>query len=91
MSVKHEHEHDDHITSRLHQPQQWVRALSQSHLGLCGTPVGPGKDTHGTLGPVRGKAVGGPTNASRDTTAQDHKTGLESIVFAETSAVILSS
>ena len=25
--------------------------------------MGPGKDTHGTLGPVRGKAVGGPINA----------------------------
>ena len=27
--------------------------------------MGPGKDTHGTLGPVRGKAVGGPNNAPK--------------------------
>ena len=50
MSVKHEHEHDDHITSRLQLPQQRVRTLPQSHPGLCDTPVGPGKDTHGTQG-----------------------------------------
>ena len=47
--------------------------------------------THGILGSVRGKVVGGPKNASRDTTAQDQKPSLESTVFAETSAVILSS
>ena len=41
MSVKHEHEHDDHITSRLQPSQQWVGALSQSHPGLCGTPARP--------------------------------------------------
>ena len=29
-----------------------VGALSQSHPGLCGTPVGPGKDTNGTRGPA---------------------------------------
>ena len=27
--------------------------------------MGPGKDTHGTLGPLRRKAVGGPINASQ--------------------------
>ena len=44
----HDHEHDDHIASRLQQPQQWVDvAVSQSHPGLCGTTVGPGKDAHG--------------------------------------------
>ena len=26
-----------------------------------GTPIGPGKDTHGTLGPINGKAVGART------------------------------
>ena len=60
MSVKHEHEHvhDDCITSRLQAPQQkgW-RFVTESSSSLCGTPVGPGKDTHGTWGPVRGKAV----------------------------------
>ena len=35
------------------------------HPGCVITPVGPGKDTHGTLGPVRGKAVGGPNNAPK--------------------------
>ena len=35
-------------------------------LGSVARPVGPGKDTHGTRGPVRGKAVGGPTT-SHDT------------------------
>ena len=43
----------------------------KSHPGLCGTLVGLGKDTHGPPVPLRRKAVGGPTNASRDTTAQD--------------------
>ena len=54
MSVFHDHEHghDVDVTS-----QQWVGALSQSHPGLCGTPVGPGKDTHSTLGPVRERHV----------------------------------
>ena len=48
--------------SQLQQPTQWDGALSQSHPGLCGTIVGPGKDTHGTPVPLRRKAVGGPTN-----------------------------
>ena len=43
-----------------------VGALPQSHPGLFGTLVGPGKDTHGTSVPLR-KAVGGPRHASRDT------------------------
>ena len=43
-----------------------VGALPQSHPGLRGTPVGPGKDTHGTPVPLRRKAVGGPTATSRD-------------------------
>ena len=59
----HAQEHDYLTTSRLQQPRQWVGVLSKSHPGLCGTPVGPCKDTHGTLGPVRGKAVGGPTTS----------------------------
>ena len=58
VSVKYEqeHEHDDHITSRLQTTQQRVGASPQSHPGLCDTPVGPGK-------PARGKAVGGPTTS----------------------------
>ena len=42
-----------------------VGALQQSHPGLCGTLVGPGKDTHGTPVPPWRKAVGGPTQAPR--------------------------
>ena len=34
-------------------------------LGTMSTLVGPGKDTHGTQGPIRGEAVRGPTTASR--------------------------
>ena len=40
--------------------QRRVGALPQSHPGLCGTLVGPGKDTHGTPVPLRREAVGGP-------------------------------
>ena len=29
------------------------------------TPVGPGKDTYGTLGPLRREAVGGPNTAPK--------------------------
>ena len=46
LHVKHDHEHHDQ------QPRQRVGALSQSHPGPCGTPVGPGKDT---LGPYAGR------------------------------------
>ena len=41
-------------------------ALCHSHLGLCGTLVGPCKDTHGTPVPLRREAMGGPRHASRD-------------------------
>ena len=51
-----ESERKAHTTSRLQQhTQRWVGALSQSHPGLCGTPVGPGKDTHGTSVPKQGR------------------------------------
>ena len=50
------------MTTNTTQPQR-VGALVAHHPGRVITPVGPGKDTHGTLGPVRGKAVGGPINA----------------------------
>ena len=45
-----------------------VGALPQSHPGLFGTLVGPGKDTHGTPVPLQRKAVGGPQQASHDNT-----------------------
>ena len=55
MSVRHDHEHErtEHNMSRLQPTHRRVGALPQSHPGLCGTPVGPGKDTHGT--PVPGR------------------------------------
>ena len=40
-----------------------VGALVAHHFGLVITPVCPGKDTHGTLVPLRRKAVSGPNNA----------------------------
>ena len=60
MSVKHVHEHErtEHTMSRFQATQRRVGALPQSHLGLCGTLVGPGKDTHGTPVLLRRRAVG---------------------------------
>ena len=55
---------DRRRTNRTHR----VVALPQSHPGLCGTLVGPGKDTHSTPVPLRREAVGGPRHASHDTT-----------------------
>ena len=74
----HDYEHDGHTTSRLPQTRQWVGALPQSHPALCGTP---GKDTHGTREPVRGKAVGGPQPARRPTNDHTTKTGLSQTSF----------
>ena len=54
-----------HKTSRLQPTHTRVGALPQSHAGLCGTLVVPGKDTHGTPVPLRRKAVGGRTQAPR--------------------------
>ena len=67
MSAKHDHEHErtEHKTSRLQPTHTRVGALPQSHLGLCGTLVDPGKDTHATPVPLRRKAVGGRTQAPR--------------------------
>ena len=52
----HDHDHD-----HLHDTTTRVGALVIHHPGWIITPVGPGKDTHGTLGPLRREAVGGPT------------------------------
>ena len=53
-------------TDRPH-TQGW-RFAPRCHLAWAseGTLVGPGKDTQGTPVPLRRKAVGGPTDASRD-------------------------
>ena len=67
MNVRHDHEHErtECKTSQL-QPTRTttVGALPQSHPGLCGTPMGPGKHTHSTPVPNNGKAVSGPIRRS---------------------------
>ena len=77
--------------SRLQPAHKRVGALPQGHPGLCGTLVGPGKDTHGTPVLLRRKAAGGPTEAPRDDHKTTHdnttKTGLRHTCFQETSAV----
>ena len=60
-----------------------VGALSQSHPGLCGTPVGPGKDTHGTRGPVREKAVGGPSTSHHATRPRQRRDQVYSVTSDE--------
>ena len=50
------------MTTYTTQPQS-VGALVAHHPGSLNTQVGPGKYTHGTLGPLRREAVGGPINA----------------------------
>ena len=59
MGVRHDSEHvrTERKTSRLQPTHTRVGSLSQGHPGLCGTPVCPGKDAHGTRGPVRRKGV----------------------------------
>ena len=59
VSHDHEHEHDHHTTTR-----KGLALCSHITLDVISPPVGPSKDTHGTRGPVRGKAVGGPTTSS---------------------------
>ena len=83
MSAEHGHEHErtGQTMSRL-QHNKWVGALSQSHPGLCGTPVGPGKDTHGTPVPAHWKAVGGSTQPPRDDQRQHDRQSLETNVLS---------
>ena len=88
-----ERERKKHMMSRLQSHQQphqeRVGALPQSHPGLCGTPVGPGKDTHATPVPQTGKAVGGQTQPPRRRpTTNDHKTqaSVKTNVLSATSA-----
>ena len=63
--------HDSKHTNN-HTPRR-VGALPQSHPGLCGTSVGPGKDTHGTQVPYR-EGRGWSAAASTKTTTNDNKT-----------------
>ena len=51
----------EHRNTPPHTTPHRVGALTSCHPGHDVTPVGPGKDTHGTLGPLRRKAVGGST------------------------------
>ena len=79
-----EHERTEHKTSRHQQHTQTrVGALLQSHPGLCGTPVGPGKDTHGTPVPEQGRPSGGPTSSTtrRQTNDNPRKTSLKTNVL----------
>ena len=92
MSVKHDHEHErtEHLMPRL-QPTttpRTVGALQQSHPGLCGTLVGPGKDTHGTPVPDReGRGWPKVTSTRRPTTTRQKQT-LSQMCFQETGVVI---
>ena len=61
MTSPHDDHDHDHDNDHLHDTTTRVGALVAHHPGWVITPVGPGKDTHGTLGPSRRKAVGGPT------------------------------
>ena len=67
-----------------------VGSLPQCHPGLCGTPVGPGKDTHGTPVPERrGRGWPGTTSTRQlPTNNNKTKTSLESNVFLATGVVI---
>ena len=66
-----ERERKEHMMSRLQAHQQpheeRVGALPQSHTELCGTPVGPGKDTHGTPVPKQ-EGRGWPATTTTKTT-----------------------
>ena len=62
--VRKPRQHDRRRTNSTHR----VGVLPQSHPGLCGTLVGPSKDTRGTPVPLQRKTVGGPQPASHDNT-----------------------
>ena len=83
MSAEHDHEHErtEHTMSRLQPTHTIVGALPQGHPGLWGTPVGPGKETHGTPVNEQGRR-GWAHNSFHDTTT----TGLRRKCFQETSA-----
>ena len=73
-SIRQLHDHDQDY---LHDTTTRDGALMIHHLGWIITPVGPVKDTHDTLGPLRREAVGGPTTrpkgeASDNDAPQEH-------------------
>ena len=64
------HKDDRRRTNRTHR----VGALPQSDPGLCGTLVGPSKDTHRAPVPPRREAVGGPQRDKLHTQYRNDKT-----------------
>ena len=73
----------------LQQPQKRVGALPWCHPGHPGTPVGPGKDTHGTLVPERERR-GWPTTRStvRQACTTKRQTPLSSTTYSGSGAVL---
>ena len=89
MSVMHDHEHELKAHTRRHDSNKHttrVVALPQSHPGLCGTPVGPGKDTHGTPVPEQGRPWVARRNLHETTTDNTTDKVLRQTCFQETSA-----
>ena len=66
-SARHTRRHDSNDTNK-HATR--IVALPQSHPGLCGTPVGPGKDTHGTPVPDRERRGWPNATSTKTTTAK---------------------
>ena len=73
---------------QVHQQPHTVRvgALPQSHPGLCGTPVGPGRDTHGTPVPKQGRLWVARNNLHEDSgkRQQDTDKSQDRHAFSET-------
>ena len=69
---------------QVHQQPHTIRvgALPQSHPGLCGTLVGPGKDTHGTSVPKQGRLW--VAKMTSDKRQQDTDKSQDKRAFSET-------
>ena len=68
MTSPHDNHDHDHDNDHLHDATTRVGALlaMPSCLGIGSTPVGPGKDTRGTMGPEQRGSRGWPdTNATK--------------------------
>ena len=89
MSVRHDHEHErtERKTSRLQPTHTRVGAFPQSHPGLCGTLVGPDKDTHAVGARTRRPTNDNTTKTSLKTNVLSAKPGvnthLETCMVAE--------
>ena len=62
MTSPHDNHDHDHDHDHLHDTTTKDWRFGGSSPWMSRHPVGPGKDTHGTLGPFRRKAVRGPIN-----------------------------